>query len=196
LLAADIVDNVSVLRNPRDFQVVLPWCAPPAPSSGSSTSCTSAGGLDMTSVMNALDEPQQEQEEGGQEHEQGRRGDDPLMLTRENNDIETETLDAYFTPLSVSCGVRAVVSCGVEPDDVSSRMKVRKKKKALGIAEFLPEDVFMLVKVTRVGEERARVVVHTLRDSVNQFRRCPAVPANTRLELMIALPSVLTVEVC
>lgn len=196
----DIVEGVSLLKNTKDFQVMLPWCNPASGSatgSGSNSnintqrnnSTSSAAAMDMTSVMNALDEHDHEQELG--DHTK-----DELAVTQENNERDKRDLNEYFTPISVSCGVKAVVSCGVEPDDVNSRMKMRKKKKALGIQDFVPEDVYMLVKVSRVGEERARVVVHTLRDSVNLFKKAPAVPANTRLDLLIALPSVLTVEVC
>lgn len=198
LLALDIVEGVSLLKNPKDFQVMLPWSSPEIGSAGGSGSnsnvnthrgstSASIAQMDMTSVMNALDEHEHEPE-----LEDGPR--DELAGTLGSSEREQDDLDEYFTPISVSCGIKAVVSCGVEPDDVNSRMKMRKKKEALGIQDFVPEDVYMLVKVSRVGEERARVVVHTLRDSVNQYKKGPAVPANTRLELLIALPSVLTVE--
>ena len=172
----------------NDYQVMLPWCS--TSSAGNSAahsrrvSSTSTHPMDMTSIMNAVDS-----------NDEADCGQDDLGQSVENNEREHDDLDECFTPITVSCGIKATVSCGVEPDDVNSRMKMRKQKENLGVQEFIPEEMFMLVKITRVGEEKARVVVHTIRDSVNLFQRRPVLPANTRLELLIALPSVLTVEV-
>lgn len=205
MLAIDIAENVSLLKTAKgDFQVVLPWSNPlsganataqrqrrissPTASVSASGGATGGGRMDMSSVMSAMDDVDQGESHPVVDSTQAASDSSP-------EDRHQEPLDDYFTPLSVSCGVRTVLSCGVEPDDLHSRMKLRRKKEELGIQDFSPEDVFLLVKVTRVGEERARVVVHAIRDSVNLFRKVPALPANTRLELMIALPSVLTVEV-
>lgn len=187
LLAVDIIESVSLLKNAKnDFQVILPWRSTGNSSSTAHSrrmSTLSMHGMDMTSVMNALDMNDDES-----------LPPDELGQTCETNEREQDDLEEYFTPITISCGVKATLSCGLEPDDVNTRMKLRQKKVTPGAQEFIPEEIYMLVQVTRVGEEKARVVVHTLRDSVNMYSKQPALPANSRLELMIALPSVLTVE--
>ena len=164
LLAVDIIDNVSLLRTAKsDFQVMLPWCNP-TPSSGGGGNATfrrsssnSGFGMDQTSVMNALDE--YDPQDHHHHHQQDSSSPALLDTTNQPNSNSTscahidtlerdqDDLDAYFTPIAVSCGVLAVLSSGVEPDDVNSRMKLRRKKAALGIIEFTPEDVYLLVKV-------------------------------------------------
>jgi len=191
LLAIDIIENVSLLKTAKgEFQVILPWSSP-AGVLQSYRSTSSVDGAEQTSIMNMVDE--HVDVEVGAENNAAPLEDVEVVVESATKD--QEDLNDYFTPVVISCGVKSTFCCAKELENTMDRFKIKKKNTAKDVKEvFVPEEVYLLVKIVLVGEERARVSVHSLRDSRNTFKGAPALPANTKLDLVIALPSVLSVE--
>eukprot|EP00602_Paraphysomonas_sp_CaronLab_P005668 CAMPEP_0185027448 /NCGR_PEP_ID=MMETSP1103-20130426/12512_1 /TAXON_ID=36769 /ORGANISM="Paraphysomonas bandaiensis, Strain Caron Lab Isolate" /LENGTH=481 /DNA_ID=CAMNT_0027561449 /DNA_START=406 /DNA_END=1851 /DNA_ORIENTATION=+ len=141
---------------------------------------------------------------------------DPSRLASETEsqppDIDREevtTEDAKqilekFDPVFLCCGVSAPVEV-FHPRTNKPELSKQKSGHRWGdIKVFKPEKISLLLKIMRIGEEKAVIKAHVVRDSINKFNGAlrgsvgksapPAVRGDSTMELQISLPSILSIE--